>query len=303
MPSERRATPVPVAAAIRPKIRTIDGLAIRIAESERDGTRDVHALLLNPWPESVYAYEPTWANLAAHADLVAVDLPGFGHSERRDTLMSPRAMGDFIVRLADELELERPHIVGPDIGTAAALFAAAGNPGRFRSLTIGAGGAAVPLQLGEPLRGWVEDFDLDHYRRIEGRDVIRAVIGTLDSYTLSAAAREDYLSGYAGDRFAESIRYVRAYPKELPILGEMLNGIATPVQVISGRRDQVVPLANAKFLVDRLPNSILSVIDAGHFSWEDAADQYAALVTDWWDAGCATPRGRSPYRASGNSND
>src|ERR1700730_18536519 len=109
------------AASIRAEIRTIDGPAIRVAESEGDGTRDVHALLLSPWPERVDAFEPTWWQLAAHAHLVAVDLPGFGHSERRDALMSPRAMGKFVVRLADELGLEQQHVVGPDIGTRAAL--------------------------------------------------------------------------------------------------------------------------------------------------------------------------------------
>ena len=32
----------------------------------------------------------------------------------------------------------------------------------------------------------------------------------------------------------------------------------------------------------------LVVIDAGHFTWEDAADEYAALVTSWWGGGYAT---------------
>jgi len=49
--------------------------------------------------------------------------------------MSPRPMGDFIVHAADAFGLERPHIVGPDVGTAAALFAAAAQPGRFASLS------------------------------------------------------------------------------------------------------------------------------------------------------------------------
>jgi len=106
--------------AIRPQFRTIDGLSIRFAESE---PHTADALLLNPWPESIFAYEPTWSRLAEHAHLVAVDLPGFGHSERRDSLLSPKTMGEFIVRLADAFELEKPHVVGPDIGTSASLFA------------------------------------------------------------------------------------------------------------------------------------------------------------------------------------
>ena len=38
--------------SIQPQVRTIDGLSIRFAESE---ARDDHALLLSPWPESLYA--------------------------------------------------------------------------------------------------------------------------------------------------------------------------------------------------------------------------------------------------------
>lgn len=63
--------------------------------------------------------------------------------------MSPKAMGEFVVRLADEFGLEQPHVVGPDIGTGAALFAAALHPGRLRSLVVGSGGSAFPLVLGE----------------------------------------------------------------------------------------------------------------------------------------------------------
>ena len=58
---------------IETRFRTIDGLSIRFAESE---DRDDHALLLSPWPESLLAFEPTWARLAEHTHLVAIDLPG-----------------------------------------------------------------------------------------------------------------------------------------------------------------------------------------------------------------------------------
>src|SRR6185503_2771514 len=95
--------------SIQPRVRTIDGLSIRFAESE---ARDDHALLLSPWPESLYAFEPTWSRLAEHAHLVAIDLPGFGHSEGRDDLMSPRAMGEFVARVANAFGLEHPHVVG-----------------------------------------------------------------------------------------------------------------------------------------------------------------------------------------------
>jgi hypothetical protein len=178
--------------SIEPQFRTIDGLKIRFAESEQ---RDDHALLLSPWPESVHAFDQMWHRLAEHAHLVAVDLPGFGHSERRDSLLAPRAMGEFVIRLADEFRLEQPHTVGPDIGTGALLFAAADNPGRLRSIVLGRG---------------------------------------IERYDLPDTVKEDYLSAYEGDRFVESMRYVRAYPTELPILADLLPQIETPVEIIVG---------------------------------------------------------------------
>ena len=266
------------------RFRVIDGLTIRFAESRAHNDQ---ALLLSPWPESLLAFEPIWWQLAEHAHLVAVDLPGFGHSQRRDTLLAPRAMGEFILAAADAFGLQQPHVIGPDIGTPAALFAAARHPGRFRSLVVGSGAAAVPLQLGGPLKDWVEAHGLEEFRRTDPRRLASHLLSGISRYALPDFVREDYLYGYGGDRMAESIRYLRAYPTELPELCDLLPQIDTPVQIIAGAGDVAVPPANAEFLHRRLPHSRLDIIDAGHFTWEDAATEYAALVTRWWRDGHA----------------
>jgi pimeloyl-ACP methyl ester carboxylesterase len=268
---------------IRPQFRTIDGLSIRFAQSEQ---RDDHALLLSPWPESLFAFEPTWERLAEHTHLVAIDLPGFGHSQRRDQLLSPRAMGEFVIRVADVFGLESPHVVGPGVGTPAALFAAALYPGRLCSLVVG--GAAFPLRLGGVLKDWVEAPDVEGYRSADPRQIVAGVLTNIERYELFDFVREDYLSAYEGDRFVESMRFVRSYPIDFPILSDLLPVIQTPVQIIAGARDPVVPPVNAEFLDERLPYSQLNIIDAGHFTWEDAADEYAALATSWWEGGYAT---------------
>jgi len=267
------------------QFRTIDGLSIRFAESE---DRDNHALLLSPWPESLLAFEQLWARLAEHTHLVAIDLPGFGHSQRRDALLSPRAMGEFVIRVAETFGLENPHVVGPDVGTGASLFAAALYPGRLRSLVVGSGGAAFPLQLGGVLKDWVEAPDLEGYRSADPRQIVAGALTDIERYELPDSVREDYLSSYEGDRFVESMRYVRTYPTDLPALADLLPEIQTPVQIIAGRRDPAVPPVNAEFLHARLPKSKLDIIDSGHFTWEDGADEYAALVTSWWGGGYAT---------------
>jgi pimeloyl-ACP methyl ester carboxylesterase len=269
---------------IETQFRTIDGLTIRFAES---ADRDHHAVLLSPWPESLLAFEQIWARLAEHAHLVAIDLPGVGHSERRNELLSPRAMAEFVLRVADEFELESPHALGPDIGTTALLFSAALKPGRLRSVVVGSGASAFPLELGRPLREWIEAPDLEAYRGIDPRQIVAGALDGIERYVLPDFVREDYLTAYEGDRFVESMRYVRSYPKDLPVLRDLLGGIQTPVQIIAGARDAAVPQVNAEFLDERLPNSKLDILDTRHFAWEDAADEYAALVTSGWGGGYA----------------
>jgi pimeloyl-ACP methyl ester carboxylesterase len=270
--------PAATTSSLPVEFRTVDGLRIRCAESK--GAHERTVLLTSPWPESVYAFLPVWSRLAEHARLVAVDLPGFGQSERRDDLLAPRAMGEFLARLIAELRLPAPHLVAPDVGTSAALFCAAAHPDRISSLVVGTGAAAVPIDLGEPLASWVLDPDFDRYRRLDGRSVVAAAVDRIDG-GLPDDVRADYLDSYSGDRFAESMRYVRSYPEQLPELERLLPEIATPVLIVNGTRDPVVPVSNARFLEDRLPNGKLVVLDAAHFVWEERPREYASAIVDW----------------------
>jgi pimeloyl-ACP methyl ester carboxylesterase len=109
-------------------------------------------------------------------------------------------------------------------------------------------------------------------------------MGAFERYKPAEAAR-DYLLSFEGERFGESMRYVRTYPEQLPISGDLLPKIETPVQIIAGARDPVVPPVNAEYLHERLPKSKLDIMNTLHFIWEDATDAYAALVTTWCDGG------------------
>ncbi len=267
---------------IETQTREIDGLSIRYAESE---PREVSAILLSPWPESLYTFEQMWSRLAEHAHLVAIDLPGFGHSQRRDELLKSSTMGEFVAHAFGAFGLDRPHAVGPDIGTSTLLFTAANHPGLLRSLTVGNGTAAVPIQIGSVLKDAVEAPNLDALRQIDPHQGVDSVLAFVEHYKLPEHVRQDFLESYEGDRFAESIRFVRSYKDELPMLRDLLPGIGTPVQIITGDHDPGVLPVNGEYLHERLPHDKHDVLDSGHFAWADAADDYARLLIDWWNGG------------------
>jgi pimeloyl-ACP methyl ester carboxylesterase len=196
-------------------------------------------------------------------------------------------MGTFLLTLIDEWGLGHPHVVGPDVATGATLFAAAQDLDRFPSAVVGSGAVSVPLELTGALKELIEAPDTSRFQAVDGREIVAGALDGIERHTLPEAVREDYLSSYAGDRFVESMAYVRNYPIDLPILADRLGDIRTPVQIIAGRHDSLVPPSNAEFLHDRLPESKLDILDTGHFTWEDGAERYLELTRAWVESHAA----------------
>jgi pimeloyl-ACP methyl ester carboxylesterase len=86
--------------------RVFDAVRVRFAENRADS--DITVLLLAPWPETLWAFRRVWRRVSAVGRVVAIDMPGFGHSDGRPELIAPDASGAFLARLIDEWALGSP---------------------------------------------------------------------------------------------------------------------------------------------------------------------------------------------------
>ncbi|MDH6115561.1 pimeloyl-ACP methyl ester carboxylesterase [Kitasatospora sp. MAP12-15] len=264
--------------------RSADGLGIRTLDTgEGPGPT---LLMTSPWPESLFAFRRIWDRLAPVARLVAVDLPGFGHSEGRTELFRPSAMARFLHRLIGEWDLGKPHLLAPDVGTSAALFLAGRYPGTLASLIVGSGAAAYPLEVTGSLANIIAAPDLGFLDGFDSRAQVGATVEQVAPRAEEPEVWEDYVASYQDGRFAQSARYVRTYPDELPILADLLPSITTPVQVMNAEHDALVPPSNGVYLRARLPCSRLTGFQSGHFPWEQSPADYAAVIAGWINGDC-----------------
>jgi pimeloyl-ACP methyl ester carboxylesterase len=264
------------------QFKTIDGLQIRFATNGKKSGEPI--LLLSPLPESILAFLPTWDAFSELGPVTAVDLPAFGLSESRANVRSPEGLGEFVVHMLDAFGLYQPHVVAPDVGTPACLFATANHPGLFKSLVIGSG-ATDHTDIGDSLDKLVNAPSLEPYKNLTGEEFVRGALGNMRKYKLPDFALEDYLASYAGPRFWDAVEFIRAYPQSLPRLAKRLPEISTPCQITVGRHDPFVPASNAEGLHHGLRKSNLTVLECGHFVWEDAAAEYAKLACDFIKGG------------------
>ena len=257
-------------------IAEIDGLSIRYARA--GVSKGIPILLTAPWPESIYSFYRLAPRLADAYPIILVDLPGFGLSQSRADLMAPEAMGDFLIKLLKYFGIGRTHVVAPDVGTPAVLFTASKQQELFESLVIG--GAAMQPDLAA---GVLKDliYSPTGFLAEAGSDGVKPYLEHAALLT-PAAIIEDFRTASAGRRLDEATQFVRGYIQDSPKLEPQLYNIKTPVLIIAGKNDTIVPPVNSQFLADRLPNNRNVLLDAGHRVWEEAASEYIETLMSWF---------------------
>ena len=87
--------------------RVFDGVRVRFADTKADS--DTTVLMLAPWPESLWAFRRIWDRITSLGRVVAIDMPGFGHSDQPPELIAPESSGAFLAGLIDQWGLGAPH--------------------------------------------------------------------------------------------------------------------------------------------------------------------------------------------------
>jgi pimeloyl-ACP methyl ester carboxylesterase len=265
----------------------VGGHRLRFAAARTPGAPQM--LMTSPQPMSVLTYRNMWSRLAERFDLVAVDLPNHGGSDAAPDVTTVDQHGAFLGAILDHFELQRPHFVGPDVGTPVVLRFVADNPDRIASIVGGDAGTISPVEGELTFRLMVNSrlFGLALRplgRQVGGRFYARAANGIgFRQERPPKAVLKDFRDGSTGPgKLRGQVGFLQSYPSSVPRLMAAYPSITTPVLVLHGEYDTFVAMSNSKRLSELLPNSAFAVIpDAAHYSWEDNVEAYLQHVLDW----------------------
>jgi pimeloyl-ACP methyl ester carboxylesterase len=268
--------------------RTISGVKIRFAHAYSAGKPTV--VLLNPLPQSIVAYAPIWERLSSQFNLYAYDLPGFAGSEGGAEWMTFEAQGRFLGELIDELGIQKPHLVAPDIGMPAALHYVTHFPNDVESLAVGDGPAILPSSIGSVVSKAIHSRFWRMMFRVTGAGTFVHASNQLGylNYVPNPEEVSDYIRGGSG-RVGPITLWFKGYPQNLATIDPKLADINKPVLVFWGEQDQLLLVDNAHRLSQRLKRSRLHVLkNCGHFCYQDQHEEFGRMVIDWISAGYKT---------------
>ena len=214
----------------------------------------------------------TVATLSDHYRVVAVDLPGFGDSDKPiGASYDPRFFAEAMVALLDALELDRVELIGNSLGGRVALEVALRAPGRVGRLALLAPSLAwrrprrwaPALRLVRPELGLVQ---------LAPRAVVEAIVrrlipGADEGWT--AAGVDEFLRAYltpAGRAafYAAARQIYLEAPHGENGFWTRLRGIQADALFVWGRRDMLVPIAFARHVAEALPHARHLELDCGH---------------------------------------
>ena len=268
--------------------QTVSSHELRVARVARGGRPTL--VLTNAFPQSIRCWESLWDRLAAHFDLLAVDLAGFGMSEGSGAVMRPSAQADLLAQVMDANRIDEAFLIGPDVGVPVTLWLASTHPERVSGVNVYDGPGTWPTDFAPALRAatrsrlvrWL-GVRWPMRRQLMKQNFGAATSAGYDHLTPSAAAVEEYRAiCFDPVKHRSAFDFLGSYADELPQLEARLPSVRAPVLITWGGRDEFVRPTNAERLHALLPHSEMTIFpDAGHFSHEDADDVWLTRLRDF----------------------
>jgi pimeloyl-ACP methyl ester carboxylesterase len=241
-----------------------------------------HLVLIHGFAGSTYTWRGLIPLLADDYTVYAVDLLGFGLSDKPlDGRYSLADQGDLIVGLIAALKLDRPALAGHSMGGIVAALAAVQSPERIGALVLldpgfyHGGPPALVKYLFFP-------FDLAaalafYSRSTRTKSLMRAYYDRslvtdelVDNYlkparTPGARTVLSKMNKYAGARYDDICARIR-----------------TPTLLVWGRNDTIVPWSDAERILGEINGARLATIDnAGHMVQEERPQEVAAAIREF----------------------
>lgn len=218
---------------------------------------------------------PVVDDLATDHRVVLVDRPGSGYSERpRSESASLTQQARTMAALIDQLELDRPLVVGHSLGGALALTLALDHPGKVGALALVAPLTQAQEDVPEPMKGLA----------IRSAAMRKAVANTL-AVPMGVATREKVLAGIFAPEpvpedfategggalalrpgnFYNASSDLVAVEDHMPALVARYGSIQVPVDILYGRGDAILDYRiHGERAAEQIPGARIEVVEGGH---------------------------------------
>jgi pimeloyl-ACP methyl ester carboxylesterase len=240
-------------------------------------------VLIHGFGASTYSWRKVMPALAESHRVIAIDLNGFGYTQRPKSPASYTREGQekLVLGVMDALGIDRAHIIGHSYGGGLSLFIASRHPGRFRSLVLVDSSAPTYPDDRRSRTARFRPLTALFVRTYALRPgAIRKAL--LRSYYDDSQVTPDLVQAYFDRVRIEGVSdayYGLTVP--LPVPGERvdLSTIDVPALVIWGAQDELISAESGRAAAERLPRGTFVLLErCGHLPMEEQPEELLRAV-------------------------
>ncbi len=242
-------------------------------------------LLLHGFAASTYSFRDITPLLAEPFRVVAIDLNGFGFTERPEhpDAYTPAGQLETVTGVMDALGIERCAVAGHSYGAALALLLAAREPERVRGLALISPSADVEKPPWYLRSAPGRLFAYGMVRALLSRpEKFREILGNAfhQEEKLTPEVAEAYRERLLVEGLPAAFRGFSDAMQDGNALAADLVHVRSPTLVVAGRHDAVVSLEHCRRVADTIPNTELLILEnSGHSGPEEEPEAVAAAIT------------------------
>lgn len=238
-------------------------------------------LLIHGFVSSTYTFNRLVPLLAENFSVIAIDLPGFGRSEKSKTFVySYKNYARLVIRCLEYFGVDDVKIVGHSMGGQIALNVAKLIPEKVKNLfLLGCSGYLKSANRFLVYSSYLPLFRLYVRRTINNQRVIDNLRNVFHNHTyITEEHVREFERPLKDKNFPIClIRLLRHREGDLSSIE--LKKINTPTLLIWGEDDKVVPLHVGKQLARDLPNAeLVTFKETGHLISEERPHEIASLI-------------------------
>jgi pimeloyl-ACP methyl ester carboxylesterase len=252
----------------------------QLVHVEQAGTGEA-VLLVHGFGASTYMFRTIQPTLARSFRTVAVDLSGFGYTERpqNDAAYTREGQVAMLLGVMDALGIDRAHLVGHSYGGALSLWVAAEHPNRVRSLVLlDSAAPTYPDDRRSPLAGIGPLAKVFVRWALSDANIRRALEGSIhDDSKVTAELVAAYASRLRLEGVVEAYRGLTAPAPKAPPFDWA--AIEASVLVVWGEEDTLVPVSAGRSAAGWLSRAELVVLPGvGHMPTEEDPNGVLAAI-------------------------
>ncbi|WLD95454.1 alpha/beta hydrolase [Alkalihalobacillus sp. AL-G] len=251
-------------------------------------------IMIHGFLSSCFSFRRLIPLLREQYHIIAVDLPGFGQSEKSRTFYySLKNYGQLIVDFLDALQIRNTVLIGHSMGGQVAMHAGRIAPDRFEKfILLGCSGYIKRPSPFIVRCSYLPFFVLVLKRWIEKKGVHENLLLVVHNPEL---INDELIEGYRKpfddkETFHALVRLLRH--REGDMLPEELHEVGQQVLLLWGKHDRVIPLPVGERMVKDLPNAKLRIYEnAGHLLPEEVPEEISEEIGSFITNGGAIGKG------------